>query len=104
MTGQVRRYPAPRPPPGEQGPPPAPDVASRAKAVQQHQKRLPAAALVNPQTSLHGRSLPPRPRAGAIYAGHLGVEIACLPGPQRWVRTISGPGKLRHETASAGLM
>jgi len=33
--------------------PPAPDVAGGAKAVQQHQKRLPAAALLNPQASLH---------------------------------------------------
>src|SRR6266536_1054224 len=33
MTGQVRRYPAPRPPPSEQGPPPIPYVAGRAEAV-----------------------------------------------------------------------
>src|SRR5262249_6122651 len=60
MTGQVRRYPAARPPLGEQRPPPAPHVAGRAKAVQQHQNRLPAAALVNPQPSRHSPSLPPR--------------------------------------------
>ena len=58
MPRQVGRQPAARPPPGEQRAPAGPDVASRAKAVQQHQERLPAAALVNSQARLHGRSVP----------------------------------------------
>jgi hypothetical protein len=38
--------------------------------MQQHQKRLPAAAFVDPQTRLHSRSLPPRHRApGPAHAG-----------------------------------
>jgi hypothetical protein len=53
VTGQVRRQPAPRPPLGQQWPPPLPHVAGRAEAVQQQQDGLPAATLVNPQASLH---------------------------------------------------
>jgi hypothetical protein len=53
MTGQVRRQPPPRPPPGEQWTPRMPHVTGGTQAVQQQQNRLPAAALVNPQASSH---------------------------------------------------
>jgi pimeloyl-ACP methyl ester carboxylesterase len=33
VTGQIRRQPAPEPPPSEQAPPPIPNVAGRAEAV-----------------------------------------------------------------------
>ena len=53
MTGQVRRQPASRPPPREQRAPAIPHVTGRAQAVQQQQDGLPAAALLDPQASVH---------------------------------------------------
>lgn len=32
------------------------------------------------------------------------MVLTGLPSPQRWARTICGPGQSRHETASAGLV
>src|SRR6516164_6220944 len=82
MAGQVRRQPAPRPPPGEQGPPATPDVAGRAEAVQQHQERLAAAALLYAQASPHSRSLP---RAGPD-ATRTGTRHGLLAQPLRLAR------------------
>ena len=53
MTGQVRRQPASRPPPGEQRAPAIPHITGRAQAVQEQQDGLPAAALPDPQASVH---------------------------------------------------
>src|SRR5215472_11245982 len=83
MAGQVRRQPAPRPPPGEQGPPATPDVAGRAKAVQQHQERLPTAALLYTQASPHSRSLP---RAGPTPPARA-PGMACLRSHFGWLES-----------------
>jgi hypothetical protein len=53
VTGQVRRQPASRPPPGEQRAPAIPHISGRAQAVQEQQDGLPAAALLDPQASVH---------------------------------------------------
>jgi hypothetical protein len=117
VTGQVRRQPAPRPPPGQPGPPPVPDVAGRAEAVQQHQQRLPAAALVNPQASRHSRSLPPfwRNQGGAVPASKQGQGRGKtgMTGKRSWAATALAAGSfwaagtltaVRGGTSKAGIL
>ena len=63
MTRQVRREPAPGPPPRGQRLPAIPHITRRAQAVQQQQDGLPAAALLDPQASVH------TPQSATAHAG-----------------------------------
>jgi uncharacterized protein YhfF len=103
MPGQVRRQPAPRPPPGEQRPPAIPHRTGRAQAVQQQQDGLPAAALPDPQASVHtpqsatahARAGPPPagPRARRVRSRGTVVRAAvqdCTPGAAAWLVVAAG--------------
>jgi Protein of unknown function (DUF998) len=86
MTGQVRRQPAPWPPPGQQRPPVIPHVTGRPQAVQQEQDGLPAAALPDPQASVHTRSLSwrlPGPRRPCGAPGTNDLPAAWLRASRR---------------------
>ena len=97
MTGQIRRQPAPRPPPGEQRPPAIPHRTGRAQAVQQQQDGLPAPTLPDPQASVHtpqsatahARAGPPRqaPRPTSPAARQQSCERpyrTARPGATAW--------------------
>src|SRR5439155_21328342 len=105
--GRVGSWTASGPPVGATGPPGSPGVTGRAKAVQQPQRRITAAAFLDPQTCRHSRSLPSHPPepgrpARAPWVGSVIWKVVLPEVPSGSSIPPGGPPKGTFEVVKAG--